>query len=72
MSWKSTQFGDFVESSPNIKLIKGELFSFISMEDIDPKQKFANGDTIFARITPCLEHGKIAKIQIFSRAILIG
>ncbi len=25
--------------------------------------KFENGDTIFARITPCLEHGKTAKIS---------
>jgi type I restriction enzyme S subunit len=25
--------------------------------------KFSNGDTIFARITPCLENGKIAKVK---------
>ncbi|HZI32118.1 MAG TPA: restriction endonuclease subunit S, partial [Candidatus Binatia bacterium] len=24
--------------------------------------RFQNGDTIFARITPCLEHGKTAQI----------
>ena len=87
MSWKSTRFGDFVES-PNIKLKKGEHFSFIPMEDIDPQQKFANssyereytgggakfanGDTIFARITPCLEHGKIAKVVNLKTEIGFG
>ena len=28
--------------------------------------KFENGDTIFARITPCLEHGKTAKVSNLS------
>ena len=28
--------------------------------------KFRNGDTIMARITPCLENGKIAKVSVLS------
>lgn len=28
--------------------------------------KFKNGDTIMARITPCLENGKIAKVSILN------
>lgn len=30
--------------------------------------RFQNGDTIFARITPCLEHGKTAKIEGLEKA----
>ncbi len=31
--------------------------------------KFENGDTLMARITPCLENGKIAKVQIAGKGI---
>ena len=31
--------------------------------------RFENGDTLMARITPCLENGKIAKAQIGGKGI---
>ena len=68
-------FTKIAEIQPTITLERGAEYSFISMEDVDPKcrdvepgsnrvweggggTRFANGDVLFARITPCLEHGK--------------
>lgn len=34
------------------------------METFSGGTKFRNGDTIMARITPCLENGKISKVSI--------
>jgi type I restriction enzyme S subunit len=70
------KLSDFVEINPSIYLPKGKEAEFIPMEAIDPLRryvrtypkkkysggsKFVNGDTLFARITPCLENGKIAQ-----------
>jgi type I restriction enzyme S subunit len=79
MSWTETIFGNFVQVNPRVDLERGTDYSFIPMEIIEPDNKFitaknertftgggarfSNGDTIFARITPCLEHGKIAKVK---------
>jgi type I restriction enzyme S subunit len=68
---------DYVELNPRVPLVKGQLVPFISMDVITPGSrwvwpeeerpatgsgsKFAPGDTLFARITPCLENGKIAQ-----------
>ncbi|MDW7727062.1 MAG: restriction endonuclease subunit S [Candidatus Methanoperedens sp.] len=56
----------------------GEQYSFIEMKDLSDGQKycfpsverkltggsrFKEGDTLFARITPCLENGKICKVK---------
>ena len=64
---------DFVIFNPKEKLVKNEIYRKISMDQITPftryiksenfesykgGSKFKNGDTIFARITPCLENGK--------------
>lgn len=70
-------FKDFVYSNPKIKLEKGEEYEFVEMADISSGNKFVrslinkefkgggskfqNGDVLFARITPCLEHGKIVQ-----------
>lgn len=77
--WKEVEFGDVVEFPPKIRLKKNEMYPFIPMEDIEinvkyvrPKSKkiisgggakFAEGDTLFARITPSLENGKIAQAK---------
>jgi len=71
------RFSDFVEINPAVKLRKGLTYPFIAMEDVAPGRryvspqiervyrgggaKFLSGDTLFARITPCLENGKIAQ-----------
>ena len=70
--------GDVVKINPAMKVAKGQLVKFISMDKLDPftktpngyekkkfssGTKFANGDTLLARITPCLENGKTAFVD---------
>ncbi len=73
---KIYRFDEIVQINPKVPLIKGENYDFIPMEDVNPEKKnvypkgqrtlkgggarFCENDIIFARITPCLEHGKIA------------
>jgi type I restriction enzyme S subunit len=77
--WKPYKFSDAVECNPKISIKKGEIIENCEMEDIDPgykfvyprdgklykgsNSKFQNKDTVFARITPCLENGKIAQVR---------
>ncbi len=78
-NWRITKLGDFVEFNPKENLSKGTLAKKISMDKLQPfcrdipayetesflgGTKFKNGDTIMARITPCLENGKTAKVNI--------
>jgi len=77
--WVEVVLSDAIEINPQRKLKKGELAKFVSMADINPFQrkisnftikefkggsKFQNGDTLFARITPCLENGKTCFVDI--------
>ena len=73
------KFRDFVEINPKVRLTKGEEYPYVEMADLDPSfgyvsnrqkrifksggSKFEDGDTLFARITPCLENGKIARFK---------
>ncbi|MGB4503179.1 MAG: restriction endonuclease subunit S, partial [Dethiobacteria bacterium] len=68
-----------VEINPWVKLEKGKEYPFISMGVVEPNRryvseaehriyngggaKFLAGDILFARITPCLENGKIAQYK---------
>jgi len=69
---------EYFEFNPKETLKKNQEYRKIAMENITPKykfidnysfekykggSKFKNGDTIFARITPCLENGKIAYVD---------
>lgn len=88
MKWNKIPFADLVEFPPAIKLEKGELYDNIPMDVVDGGikyvqeinqrvytgggAKFANGDTIFARITPCLENGKIAKVKGLEKEVGFG
>ena len=81
-SWRKVKLGEFLEINPSIKLERGKEYPYIDMSDVQPFSqiydwfkrrifngsgaKFENGDTIFARITPCLENGKIAYINNLS------
>lgn len=73
------RLADFVIMNPSEKLSKGTITKKISMDQLVPYQKFVssfskepysggakfrNGDTIMARITPCLENGKTAFVSI--------
>lgn len=77
--WKNFCLGDVVEFNPAEKIVKGTLAKKIAMEKLQPfcrtvtgyevekyngGVKFRNGDTIMARITPCLENGKTARIDV--------
>lgn len=74
--WKTYRIGDFININPRISLLKDGEYSFIEMKDLNASRryvtpsckknlkggsKFCNGDTLFARITPCLENGKICQ-----------
>ena len=76
--WKEYKFSDFVEINPSVTIPKGIPVSFVEMKDLDCSvrycessqlkeltggSRFMNGDTLFARITPCLENGKICQVR---------
>ena len=80
--WKEYRLGDFMEFNPKIKLAKDTLARKITMDQLIPHcrdihswtyepysggAKFENGDTIMARITPCLENGKHAYISCLEK-----
>ena len=80
-SWKEYRLGDFIEFNPNVSLKKGTLTKKVSMDQLVPYSrdiddwsnepysggsKFQNGDTIMARITPCLENGKHAYVSFLN------
>ena len=70
---------DFLHINPTEKLPKGTIAKKVAMDKLQPfckeipeyelteysgGTKFRNGDTIMARITPCLENGKTAMVSI--------
>lgn len=76
--WREYPFDEFVLINPLISLEKGKEYSFVEMKDINSAQRycepqatrvlsggsrFQESDTLFARITPCLENGKIAQVN---------
>lgn len=75
--WKEYRFSDFSIINPSVKLDKTGKHSFVEMKDLSDGQRhcspsmereltggsrFNEGDTLFARITPCLENGKICQV----------
>ena len=79
--WKKYRLDDFIEFNPTISLKKGTVARKITMDQLVPHSrdiyswgyeaysggaKFQNGDTIMARITPCLENGKHAYISLLN------
>ena len=82
------RFGDFVEVNPRIQLEKGKEYPYIEMATVNPGNaivlpqenriykgggsRFQSGDTLFARITPCLENGKIARCKHTSNEPCFG
>ena len=75
--WRKLQFGDAFQVNPRVHLKRGNVYPFVSMAVVDTNSRdtyaverrkfssggsrFANGDTLMARITPCLENGKITR-----------
>lgn len=77
--WQNYVFSDAIQINPRETLSKGTICKKVGMVDIQEKEKniknycleeyksgakFRQGDTLFARITPCLENGKISKVNI--------
>lgn len=79
--WTTVRAADFIEFNPRLSLKKGVVSTKVAMEKLQPftkkipaaeqaefagGSKFCNGDTIMARITPCLENGKTAFVDILA------
>jgi len=78
-NWTSGTLGELVDFKPKRTIKKGVVAPFVAMADIPENSKqianvatkeykgggsrFINGDTVFARITPCLENGKTAYVK---------
>ena len=77
--WKELSLNSFMDFNPSTPLKKGMECIKVSMEHLTPNgkkirdweisnynggAKFINGDTLVARITPCLENGKIGYVDI--------
>lgn len=84
--WQVMNFDDAIAVNPARVLAKGEEAPFIAMGDLMPFQRrieamqskeykgsgsrFTQGDTLLARITPCLENGKTAFISNMPEGIV--
>lgn len=79
--WATVRAADFIEFNPRLSIKKGEIATKVAMDKLQPftkkiptteraefagGSKFCNGDTIMARITPCLENGKTAFVDILA------
>src|SRR5579875_2137625 len=75
--WDTLPLDEAVQVNPSVPLQRGEIYPFVDMQAVDPASRsvgpsemrifkgggsrFIAGDTLMARITPCLENGKIAR-----------
>ncbi len=75
--WQELPFIEAVVVNPEVSLRRGVEYPFVDMQAVDPSSRcvhpaeqrtyrgggsrFLAGDTIMARITPCLENGKIGR-----------
>jgi type I restriction enzyme S subunit len=79
--WTKKKLSDIVDFNPRETIKKGTIAKKIPMDVLRPfyrdipyyveacfssGMKFRNGDTIMARITPCLENGKTAQVSILN------
>lgn len=79
--WTTVRAADFIEFNPRLSIKKGAMATKVAMDKLQPftkkipateqaefagGSKFCNGDTIMARITPCLENGKTAYVDILA------
>ena len=80
--WRWVKLGDIVIFNPLEDMPKGKTGTKVLMDDLTSFQrkisnytkgiykggsKFRNGDTLLARITPCLENGKTAFVDILEK-----
>lgn len=83
--WQKTTLGEFVNINPRRSVKKGTVTPFVGMPDITENirdirvigerefgsgMKFQDGDTLFARITPCLENGKTVLVNGLGEGVI--
>ena len=76
--WTVTPLKELIEVNPTRSLPRGQFAPYLPMRDMPTRghapdsvsvrrfgsgMRFANGDTLIARITPCLENGKTAYVD---------
>lgn len=76
--WELTKLSTIIQFNPKRVLKKGSLAPYLDMKNVPTEghlanevilremasgTKFINGDTLLARITPCLENGKTAYVD---------
>ena len=77
--WRELPFSDAVEINPSVPLERSKAYPFVDMASLVPGSRtadaaeerefrgggsrFRDGDSLMARITPCLENGKIARYR---------
>jgi type I restriction enzyme S subunit len=79
--WRRMALGEAYEINPSRKLKKGEIAPYLDMASVPTAghcaesvvlremgsgAKFRNGDSLLARITPCLENGKSAFVDFLA------
>ncbi len=85
--WNIGKLGDIIEFNPKRVLKKGNIAPYLDMKNVpvtghsaqeiidrefSSGSKFRNGDTLLARITPCLENGKTAFVDFLLTDEMIG
>jgi type I restriction enzyme S subunit len=80
-AWKLVRAADIIDFNPRESIPKSAPAKKVVMERLQPftrdittyevasfngGSKFRNGDTLIARITPCLENGKTAQVNILN------
>jgi type I restriction enzyme S subunit len=78
VGWRRTPLPEAIAVNPSRTLRRGELASYLDMANMPTRghspdaivrrpfgsgMRFMNGDTLVARITPCLENGKTAYVD---------
>ena len=77
--WREMPFSEAVLVNPTVRLTRGVTYPFVDMAAVNadfrsayPSEqrefrgggsRFHSGDTLMARITPCLENGKVARYR---------
>jgi type I restriction enzyme S subunit len=79
--WRVVELGQVIEINPHRTLRKGQCAPYLDMASMPTRghvplrvverpytsgPRFTNGDTLLARITPCLENGKTAFIDFLA------
>jgi len=84
--WRVATLADTFDINPTRKLSKGSMASYLDMASVATNghcveapieremgsgAKFQNGDTLLARITPCLENGKSAFVDFLAEGQIV-